>query len=186
MRLDLTRRGERRGCHHGCPPFFLGGLTIVAHPGEAMRIKDRKNRIADAGRLRRFNAQARRRERGIGDGHEIIGRYRRRSEIAESFLFVLAVEQVGDEVCVDRVFGNCGKPVDQPYKDRGELAEKPIVEIKRLVEALISKRDPRRAGVGLQVGERPLFRGRPFLRRCNHEYLLGAGGGFAQAPWART
>jgi hypothetical protein len=143
MRTYLARGGERGRCNDGCVLLVLRGFAAGRHPRETMRIKNGQNDVADARGLCGGNAKSRRSQVGIGNGRKIIGRYRRRGEVAKSPLLVLAIEQVGDQLGVDRLRGNGGELVNQLRKDGGELVKKSVVEVERFVKALIPKCDRR-------------------------------------------
>ncbi len=155
MRFNLTRCRERGGSDDGGLAFFLRRRTTLGNPWKAVRVENRKDGIANACCLRSIDAQPRRRECGIGNRHKVVSGDWRSRQVAEGFLFVPAFDEVGNQLGVDRVSGDIWQLVDQSDEDRGELVEKSIVEVERLVNSLIPKCICRPLRVGLKFGERP-------------------------------
>jgi hypothetical protein len=102
----VARRCEGGRRDHGALPFIVGRLATFRYPREAVRVYDRQHRVANTLGAACIGAEPRGRERGVGDGFEIVLRDRWRCQVTERLLRVAAINQVGDELGIDRVGGD--------------------------------------------------------------------------------
>ena len=110
---------------------MAGRLPIFCHPRESVRVNDCQDRIANTLGTRCVGAESRGSKRGVSHGLEIVLRDRRCGQITKRFLRVTAIDQVGDQLGIDRFGRNVRQLLDKLTEDFGKGGKKLIVEVER-------------------------------------------------------